>query len=264
MVSGVSSAWRALMDLVDKIAPAHAPVLIQGEAGSGKEVVARIVHARSPRRDGPFLAVNCGTTKGDLLKSELFGSKDAFTGATATKSGLIAATEGGTLLLDEISEMSGSMQVRLLQILERGEYCQVGGTQTLYPNVRFAVTSNRDLQELVLAGRFQDDLFYRMNSITLRVPPLRERPEDVPLLAEHFLQTLQPEGEPPRQFSMAAVMCLSSYYWPGNVRELRHAVERLVLRSARGTRNPIEIDELATVLPIPHSPIGHNIPKFST
>lgn len=250
MVPGTSPRWHALMSLVEKIAPAHAPVLIQGETGSGKEVVARKLHALSPRRDHPFLAVNCGAIRGELLESELFGhEKGAFTGAATAKKGLIAAAEGGTLFLDEISEMSGPMQVSLLRVLDRGEYRQVGGTRTLFANVRFVAASNRDLQDLVLAGRFRDDLLYRINTVLLRVPPLRERPEDIPLLAEHFLKTLHVPGRPQRRFSDAALTQLSSYSWPGNVRELRNVVEHLILLSAPDTTEPIGSEELAEVLP---------------
>ncbi|MBD0316099.1 MAG: sigma-54-dependent Fis family transcriptional regulator, partial [Nitrospiraceae bacterium] len=255
IVHGVSPAWQALMELVDKIAPANAPVLIQGETGSGKELVARSLHARSPRRDGPFLAVNCGTLKGDLLESQLFGyEKGAFTGATATKSGLIAAAAGGTLFLDEISEMSGSLQVSLLRVLDHGEYRQVGGTRTLYADSRFLAASNRDLQDLVLAGRFRDDLLYRINTVTLRVPALRERPEDIPLLADHFLRQLSAPGQPPRVFSDAAIRRLNSYNWPGNVRELRNLVERLILLSSPNRHEPISQEEVAGILPAGDAP----------
>lgn len=250
VVHGVSPAWRKLMELVQKIAPSNAPVLIQGETGTGKEVIARTIHALSPRRDAPFLAVNCGTVKGDLLESELFGyEKGAFTGAGAAKSGLIAAAEGGTLLLDELGEMSGPMQVSVLRVLDRREYRQVGGTRILTADVRFIGATNRDLQDLVLAGRFRDDLLYRINTITLRVPPLRERPEDIPLLAEHFLQTLRPPGSPPRTLSKPSIECLAAYPWPGNIRELRNVIERLVLLSPFDAPLTIEPEELAALLP---------------
>jgi DNA-binding NtrC family response regulator len=250
MVHGVSPAWRQLMALVQKIAPSNAPVLIQGETGTGKELIARTIHALSSRRDAPFLAVNCGTVKGDLLESELFGyEKGAFTGAVAPKSGLIAAAEGGTLLLDEIGEMSGPMQVSVLRVLDRGEYRQVGGTRILAADVRFIGSTNRDLQDMVLAGRFRDDLLYRINTVTLRVPPLRERPEDIPLLAEHFLQTLRLPGSPPRTFSKPSRERLVAYPWPGNIRELRNVVERLVLLSPPDAAPTIEPDELAALLP---------------
>ena len=248
-VPGISPAWRSLMGLVEKIAPSRAPVLIQGETGAGKEVVARLLHARSPRQDGPFLAVNCGAIKGDLLQSELFGyEKGAFTGATAAKTGLFAAAEGGTLFLDEIGQMGGPMQVSLLRVLDRGEYRRVGGTRPLYADVRCLAASNQDLQDLVFEGRFRDDLLYRINTVAIRVPALRERPDDIPLLAEHFLRTMQPPSQPARVFSEAAVERLKRYGWPGNVRELRNVIERLLLLSEPGAQI-IGEEDVAAMLP---------------
>jgi len=250
VIQGLSPAWQGLMEAVRKLAPASAPVLIQGETGSGKELIARTLHGLSPRSSAPFLAINCGAISGHLLESELFGhEKGAFTDATRAKAGLIAAAEGGTLFLDEISEMSGPMQVSLLRVLDRGEYRQVGGTRTLQARVRFVAASNRDLQDLVLAGKFRDDLLYRINTITLKVPPLRERPEDIPRLAEHFLRALHMPGTAQRTFSQDAVARLSSYAWPGNVRELRNVVERLLLLSPMRSADPVSVDELAPVLP---------------
>lgn len=249
MVPGISAAWKTLIETVEKIAPSNAPVLIQGETGSGKELVARTLHQLGPRREAPFLAINCGAVSGQLLESELFGhEKGAFTGAAASRSGLIAAAEGGTLFLDEISEMSGPMQVSLLRVLDRGEYRRVGGTRTLRANVRFVAASNRDLQELVLAGRFRDDLLYRINTVTLRVPPLRERLEDIPRLADHFLKSLHAPGTHQRTLSAAALAQLSAYPWPGNVRELRNVIERLILLSVADQEEPIGPEELSAVL----------------
>jgi len=264
IVEGRSQAWQALLETVRKVAASQAPVLIQGETGAGKEVIARTLHALSPRRGAPFLAVNCGAVKSDLLESELFGyEKGAFTGATTAKSGLIAAAEGGVLFLDEIGEMSGPMQISLLRVLDRGEYRPVGGTRTRHANVRFVAASNKDLQELVLAGRFRDDLLYRINTVTLKVPPLRERPDDIPALAEHFLRTLSPHNLPPRTFSEAALGVLMSYPWPGNVRELRNVIERLLLLSPPVQSGPIGADEL-TVLLQPIRPAGrHAVPAGS-
>ncbi len=249
MVEGTSPAWQALMTMIRKIAPSQAPVLIQGETGVGKELIARKLHELSPRRTAPFLAVNCGAIREELLASELFGhEKGAFTGAIATKTGLIAAAEGGTLFLDEIGEMSGTMQVGLLRVLDRGEYRQVGGTRTLRADVRFVAASNRDLQELVLAGKFRDDLLYRINTVTLKVPSLRERPDDIPRLAGHFLRALSLHGAPPRTFAKDALASLISYAWPGNVRELRNVIERLLLLSPADSQEPIGADELRPLL----------------
>ncbi len=249
MVEGTSRAWKALLGTVSKVAASQAPVLIQGETGTGKELIARNLHALSPRRHAPFFAVNCGAIAGELLESELFGhEKGSFTGATTATTGLIAAAEGGTLFLDEIGEMSGAVQVSLLRVLDRNEYRQVGGTRTLQADVRFLAASNRDLQELVLAGKFRDDLLYRINTITLKVPPLRDRPDDIPRLADHFLRTCSPRGTPLRMLSKDALRLLTSYAWPGNVRELRNVIERLLLLVPAGREEPIDSDEFSSVL----------------
>ncbi len=249
MVEGTSPAWKTLMTMTLKVAPSQAPVLIQGDTGAGKELIARKLHELGPRRNAPFVAVNCGAIKEELLESELFGhERGAFTGATAAKTGLITAAEGGTLFLDEIGEMSGAMQVSLLRVLDRSEYRQVGGTRTLLANVRFVAASNRDLQELVLAGKFRDDLLYRINTVTLKVPSLRERPDDIPRLAEHFLRTLSQHGAPDRTFSHDAQKLLASYAWPGNVRELRNVIERLLLLSPADRQGPVGADELNPLL----------------
>jgi DNA-binding NtrC family response regulator len=264
MVEGTSPAWRTLLDTVGKIAHSQAPVLIQGETGVGKELIARKLHELGPRRHAPFLAVNCGAIAGELLESELFGhEKGSFTGATAATTGLIAAAEGGTLFLDEIGEMSGAMQVSLLRVLDRGEYRQVGGTRTLQTDIRFLAASNRDLQELVLAGKFRDDLLYRINTITLKVPSLRERPDDIPRLAEHFLHALSHHGAPHRAFSQEALALLTSYAWPGNVRELRNVVERLLLLSPTDRQGPVDAEELSPLLQPIRSAGAQNAPTGS-
>jgi DNA-binding NtrC family response regulator len=197
IIEGPSRAWQKLKAQIAQIAPSNAPVLIQGETGSGKEIAARLLHDLSRRASGPFLAVNCGAVSRELLESELFGhEKGSFTGATAAKPGLIAAAEEGTLFLDELGEMPGPMQVSLLRFLDRGEYRPVGSTRTLQANVRVVGATNQDIQELVHQGRFRDDLLYRINTVTLRVPPLRERTEDLPILVNHILQTLRIPGTP--------------------------------------------------------------------
>ncbi len=260
MVEGSSHAWRTLLETVKKIASSQAPVLIQGDTGVGKELIARKLHELGPRRDAPFLAVNCGAIASELLESELFGhEKGSFTGAATATTGLIAAAEGGTLFLDEIGEMSGAMQVSLLRVLDRGEYRQVGGTRALQADVRFLAASNRNLQDLVLAGKFRDDLLYRINTITLKVPSLRERPDDIPRLAEHFLRTLSHHGGAHRAFSRDALKLLTSYAWPGNVRELRNVVERLLLLCPPDRHEPIGAEELSALLqPIRHAD-GQNV-----
>ena len=250
IVEGSSETWTTLKKQVAQAARSRAPVLIQGETGSGKEVVARLLHDLSGRAIGPFLAINCGSMNRELLESELFGhEKGAFTGATGTKIGLVAAAEGGTLFLDELGEMPGSMQVSLLRFLDRGEYRPVGSTRSLQADVRIVGATNQDIQELVAQGRFREDLLYRINTVTLRVPPLRERKEDIPVLAEHFLSSIRAAGSPIRSLSSEAIESLISYHWPGNVRELRNVVERLIMMSSG--KGPISREELLVVLPKP-------------
>lgn len=249
IVEGPSKTWQSLKAQVAQVAPANAPVLIQGETGSGKEVVARLLHDLSRRANGPFLAINCGAVSRELLESELFGhEKGSFTGATGAKFGLIAAAEGGTLFLDELGEMPGPMQVSLLRFLDRNEYRPVGSTRTLHADVRIVGATNQDIQELVHQGRFRDDLLYRINTVTLRVPPLRERTEDFPALIDHILQTLRIPGAAKRTVAKDALQRLTTYTWPGNVRELRNVIERIILMST-GTG------------PITHAEVEHVLPK---
>jgi DNA-binding NtrC family response regulator len=248
IIEGPSQAWHKLKAQIAQVAPSNAPVLIQGDTGSGKEVAARLLHDLSRRAGGPFLAVNCGAVSRELLESELFGhEKGAFTGATTAKPGLIAAAEGGTLFLDELGEMSGPMQVSLLRFLDSGEYRPVGSTRTLQANVRVVGATNQDIQELVHQGRFRDDLLYRINTVTLRVPPLHERKEDLPKLAEHILSALRISGTTKRTISPEAVQALTTYSWPGNVRELRNVLEGIVLMSNR--TGPIGPEEVLALLP---------------
>jgi len=248
IIEGPSQAWQKLKAQIAQVAPSNAPVLIQGETGSGKEIAARLLHDLSRRASGPFLAVNCGAVSRELLESELFGhEKGSFTGATAAKPGLIAAAEGGTLFLDELGEMSGPMQVTLLRFLDRGEYRPVGSTRTLQANVRVVGATNQDIQELVHQGRFRDDLLYRINTVTLRVPPLHERKEDLPKLAEHILSTLRISGTTKRTISPEAVQALTAHSWPGNVRELRNVLEGIGLMSHGA--GPISREEVLALLP---------------
>ncbi|MCC6967078.1 MAG: sigma-54-dependent Fis family transcriptional regulator [Nitrospira sp.] len=248
IVDGTSQSWRTLKSQIAQVAPSQATVLIQGETGSGKEVVARLLHAQSRRANGPCIAVNCGAVSRELLESELFGhEKGAFTGAAQTKPGLIAAAEGGSLFLDEIGDMPGPMQVSLLRFLDRNEYRPVGSTRTLRADVRIICATNRDVQELVLQGRFRDDLLYRINTVTLFVPPLRERPEDLPVLAAHILRHLRIPGTATRMLTPEALAHLAAYRWPGNIRELRNVIERMVLLSPNS--GPISPEEVLQVLP---------------
>jgi len=234
---GASPAFRRLMTLVQQVADSSATVLIQGESGTGKELVARAIHDRSGRREGPFIAVNCAALPETLLESELFGyEKGAFTGAAQRKEGRFELASGGTLFLDEIADLSLVTQPKILRVLQEGEFERVGGTKTLRVDVRIVTATNQDLATQVRDKRFREDLFYRLNVITIQVPPLRDRHEDVPLLAQHFLRVYAAKNN--RQldgFTDEALGCLEAYSWPGNVRELENVVERAVVL-ARGLR----------------------------
>lgn len=263
IVEGPSKIWHSLKTQVAQVAPSNAPILIQGETGSGKEIVARLLHNFSRRATGPFLAINCGAISRELLESELFGhEKGSFTGATSTKPGLIAAAEGGTLFLDELGEMPGPMQVSLLRFLDRNEYRPVGSTRTLQADVRIVGATNQNIQELVHQGRFRDDLLYRINTVTLRVPPLRERTEDLPALTDHILQTLRIPGATKRTMGQDALHRLTTYAWPGNVRELRNVIERIALMSP--DHGPITSIEIEQVLPKTRDAVAAKDPEDLT
>jgi two-component system response regulator HydG len=233
---GVSPAWRRMMTLVTQVANSSATVLIHGESGTGKELIARSIHERSPRRDGPFVAVNCAALPETLLESELFGyEKGAFTGAGARKEGRFELADGGTLFLDEVADLSPVTQPKILRVLQEGEFERVGGTRTIRVDVRIVTASNQDLAMLVREKRFREDLFYRLNVIRVEVPPLRERREDVAVLAQHFLRVYAAKNNRPLEgVSDDAIRCLEAYGWPGNVRELENVLERAVVL-ARGT-----------------------------
>ena len=228
---GASPIWRRMMTLVEQVADSSATILIQGESGTGKELVARTIHERSARRVGPFVAVNCAALPETLLESELFGyEKGAFTGAAGRKEGRFELASGGTLFLDEVADLSLVTQPKILRVLQEGEFERLGGTRTLQVDVRIVAATNRDLSEMVKDKRFREDLYYRLNVITVRVPPLREHPEDIRLLAQHYLRIYSAKnGRKLEGFSSEAVARLESYAWPGNVRELENLVERSVL-----------------------------------
>ena len=227
---GQSGAMKALLETVQRIAGSDADVLIQGESGTGKGLMARRIHEASPRSGGPFLIINCSGFQDPLLESELFGhEKGAFTGATSVKQGLFEVADGGTLLLDEVGEMSPAMQAKLLQVLDSREFRRVGGTRVHRVDVRIVAATNKDLAQEVPAGRFREDLYYRLNVVSLTLPVLRQRREDIPLLIDHFLQRFGGTGHPPKTISSEAIDLLVEYPWPGNVRELANAIERLVI-----------------------------------
>ena len=228
-IIGASPAMLELYSLLDRVAPSDSTVLIQGENGTGKELVARAIHDRSPRRDHRFIVTNCSAFNDNLLDSELFGHKrGAFTGAVADKTGLFEAADLGTFFLDEIGDMSPTLQVKVLRILQEGTFNRVGDTETRKVDVRIIAATNRDLSAMVAAGTFREDLFYRINVINLTLPPLRERRDDVQLLLEYFLARHRRNGRPKR-LSADCQNQLLSYPWPGNVRELENEIERLVV-----------------------------------
>jgi NtrC-family two-component system response regulator AlgB len=228
-----SPAMRELLAVVARAAQSEVPVLLRGESGTGKGVVARLLHAQSPRAEGPFAVVNCPTLSDELLASELFGhTRGAFTGAVRDQTGRVEAAEGGTLFLDEIGEIAPALQAKLLRFLQEKQYERLGETRTRRADVRLVAATNRDLEADVAAGRFREDLLYRLNVVELTLPPLRERREDVPDLARHFLRFFAREaGRPQLRFSPATEVTLAAHDWPGNVRELRNAVERAVVLS---------------------------------
>ena len=206
-------------------------MLVEGESGTGKELVARAIHTHSPRAGAPFVPVNCTALTESLLESELFGhAKGAFTGAVATKRGLFEPADGGTMFLDEIGDMGPKMQAQLLRTLQDGEVRPVGGSEAIKVDVRLVCATNKDLDAEVKAGRFREDLYFRINVVTVQLPPLRERPEDIPILVAHFLAKLaRRERRPPAPLSPEALRrCCPAYPWPGNVRELENAIERAV------------------------------------
>jgi two-component system, NtrC family, response regulator AtoC len=245
---GVSPAMIELYKQIAHVAPTDVPVLVQGESGSGKELVATTIHERSRRAAGPFLAINCAALTESLLESELFGhEKGAFTGAHATRRGLFEEASGGTLLLDEIGDVTPKMQAQLLRVLQEGEVRRVGGNQAIAVDVRVVAATNRDLTTEVAAGRMRADLYYRLNVVTLKVPSLRERGEDVVTLARHFTarQALG-LGRPAPELSDEAVALLRAHPWPGNVRELENAMARAVAMCSRDVVLPADLPVTVT------------------
>lgn len=229
-IVGTSPEMQGVFKLVGQVADSDATVLVQGESGTGKELIARAIHKNSSRRDGPFVTVNCAAIPKDLLESELFGhEKGAFTGALAARRGKFELADGGTVFLDEIGEMDPALQTKILRVFEERRFERVGGEVPITTNVRIVAATNRDLRALVSRGIFREDLFYRLNVVTLTLPPLRERREDIPLLMHHFLRLYA--GDDRKEVSPEAVQCLLRYHWPGNVRELENVIKRACLLS---------------------------------
>jgi DNA-binding NtrC family response regulator len=240
---GNSKSWLDVLRLAETVGPTDSTVLIQGESGTGKEIIARYLHDLSRRGEQTFNSINCGALPESLLESELFGHvKGSFTGAVKDKLGLFAAAAGGTFFLDEIGETTPATQVKLLRVLQHREVIPVGATDPLPIDTRLIAATNRDLEEEIKRGSFRSDLFYRLNVIAIHLPPLRQRRDDVPLLADHFLhRAAQQREEAPKRISPAALEILQSYQWPGNVRELENALERAVILT---TGDVIDVDAL--------------------
>jgi DNA-binding NtrC family response regulator len=236
-IIGKSEPMLKVFDLVAQVAASRSTVLIQGESGTGKELIAKAIHMNSPRRDRPFVPVNTGSMPTDLLESTLFGHvKGAFTSAIASKKGLFEVAHGGTLFLDEIGTMSMETQAKILRVLQDRKFMHLGGVQEVQVDVRIIAATNVNLQQQVKDGKFREDLFYRLNVITIDLPPLRERREDIPLLVEHFIRKFAGENEKDvRQTSAEALRPLMDYAWPGNVRELENVIERAVVLAGSST-----------------------------
>ncbi len=256
-IVGQSDTMQEVFDIIRQAAPTQATILIQGESGTGKELVAHAIHRLSPRAKGPFVAVNCAALSPTLLESELFGhEKGSFTGASERRRGRFELADGGTLLLDEISEIPVSTQVKLLRVLEERKFERVGGHETLEVDIRLIAATNSDLRKQVEAGKFRSDLFFRLDVVSVTLPPLRTRIDDIPLLCSHFLKDLNVRnGKQVEEISPDALAVLSAYPWPGNVRELRNVLERMVVL-ARGTR--LTIRDIPLTL---RSAMGEEIPR---
>jgi DNA-binding NtrC family response regulator len=260
---GDTPALRALRALVERAAPSDVPILILGENGTGKELVARAVHDLSPRSGQPFVKMNCAAVPAELVESELFGhEKGAFSGAVSQRRGRFEQADGGTLFLDEIGDMPAAMQAKLLRVLQDGEVTRVGGTGEIKVDVRLISATNQDLDALLRDGRFRQDLYYRISTVAARVPPLRERASDVPALAEHFVAAASRRNHwKPRRLSPAAVELLAEQPWKGNVRELRNVVERALILSGS---DPLEAADIRAALPAPLAERAEPVPSEGT
>ncbi|MFO7985564.1 MAG: sigma-54 dependent transcriptional regulator [Desulfatiglandaceae bacterium] len=244
-IIGKSRRMKAIYELVEKVADSESTVVITGESGTGKGMVARAIHNRSSRRDRSFITINCGAIPETLLESELFGHvRGAFTGASSTKPGKFELAKGGTIFLDEIGDMSTNLQVKILRVLEEREFEQVGGSKTFHADVRIIAATHADLEELVEKKEFREDLFYRLYVVPIEVPALRDRRSDVPLLISHFLNEFNKKNNRKvKGLSQSAVKAMQAYPWPGNVRELKNMMERLVVLKGEGYVEPQDLSE---------------------
>ena len=242
-IIGKSPAMRETLSIVDRVSASRSTVLITGESGTGKELVARAIHFSSPRKDEPFVAVNCMAFNAGVLESELFGhEKGSFTGAVAMRRGRFEQADRGMLFLDEIGELPSDLQVKLLRVLQERVFERVGGTEPVKVDIRIVAATNKDLAKMVEEGSFREDLFYRLNVVQIHIPPLRERREDIPLLVSHFIAQIASEnGIPPKSFTQEAQNYLSGYEWPGNIRQLQNVIERCMVMIPRDV---IDVEDL--------------------
>ena len=242
-IIGKSPAMRETLSIVDRVSASRSTVLITGESGTGKELVARAIHFSSPRKDEPFVAVNCMAFNAGVLESELFGhEKGSFTGAVAMRRGRFEQADRGTLFLDEIGELPPDLQVKLLRVLQERVFERVGGTEPVKVDIRIVAATNKDLAKMVEEGRFREDLYYRLNVVQIHIPPLRERREDIPLLVSHFIAQIASEnGITPKSFTQEAQNYLSGYEWPGNIRQLQNVIERCMVMIPRDV---IDVEDL--------------------
>ncbi len=255
---GQSPAVRRVLGLIEMVAGSDAPVLVTGDSGTGKELVARMLHERSGRREGPFVVVNCGALSETLIEAELFGhERGAFTGAVKKREGRFKAANGGTVFLDEIAELPLSAQAKLLRVLQEGTFEPLGTNTTIKVDVRVVSATHRNLKERTEAGTFREDLYYRVNVIEIPLPRLRDRPGDLSLLVQHFLQRFTPKGQPLPQVAPAAWAALSQYQYPGNIRELSHAIEHAVVLSRGGE---IEVKHLPSSIAVATTAFGRPAP----
>jgi DNA-binding NtrC family response regulator len=255
-IIGKSAAMQQVFEVINQVAPRRSTVLIQGESGTGKELVAKAIHTSSSRAEAPYVAINCGNIPSDLLESELFGHvRGAYTGATTSKKGLFEAADSGTLFLDEVANISMEIQAKLLRVIQEREFRRLGGLENVKVDVRIIAATNIDLQTAVRQGSFRDDLYYRLNVIVIKIPPLRERPEDIPLLAEHFIKKYADENQRDKlALEPAALKALMDYDWPGNVRELENVIERAVVLSP-GNSITADLFPKNVTMPLLESPV---------
>ncbi len=259
-IVGTSQGMQVVFKLVGQVADSGATVLIQGESGTGKELIAQAIHKNSPRSQGPFVTVNCAAIPKDLLESELFGhEKGAFTGAVATRRGKFELADSGTIFLDEIGEMDPALQTKILRVFEERRFERLGGEVPITADVRILAATNRDLPTLVTRGIFREDLFYRLNVVTIALPPLRERQDDIPLLVDHFLRLYA--GADHKEVAPEALNCLLRYHWPGNVRELENVIKRACLLARTRLILPEHFSEaLQAAASVPHAEDSASVP----